>query len=225
MATPREPRKDGEATRTRILQAAGELFAELGQGETSNKAVAAKAEVDLASINYHFGSRNGLYLAVLDEARRRFLDIADLQRITHSQQPAPDKLREVVALVVSKAGHGAENWHLRVLAAEMFTPSPHAQAHLRENAPLRLTLLKAVFSEISGIPVDAPALTRCLLCVTAPWMMLLIGPRGGSGVLREILEMPGDAVAAQIYHFALAGLHEAGRQYAMNCTNPAQPSR
>lgn len=61
----REARKDGEATRLRILEAAGELCATLGFGETSNKAVAAKAEVDLASINYHFGSRNGLYQAVL----------------------------------------------------------------------------------------------------------------------------------------------------------------
>jgi len=219
MATSREPRKDGEATRCRILDAAGELFAELGHGETSNKAVAARAGVDLASINYHFGSRNGLYLAVLDEARRRFLDISDLQRISLSQQPAPDKLRELIALVVRKAGHGPESWHLRVLAAEIFTPSPQAQAHLREKAPLRLSLLKALFSEISAIPVESPALTRCILCVTAPWAMLLIGPRGGSGVLREILEMPGEAVIDQLYRFALAGLQEAGRQYAMEHGN------
>lgn len=211
MATPR---KDGEATRIRILEAAGELFAAHGQGETSNKAVAARAEVDLASINYHFGSRNGLYLAVLDEARRRFLDISELQRISLSAQAAPDKLRELIELVVRKAGRGAESWHLRVLAAEILTPSPQAQAHLRENAPLRLPLLKALFSEISGIPPDDPALTRCILCVTAPWAMLLIGPRGGSGVLREILDMPGDAVAAQLYGFALAGLHDAGRRHA-----------
>lgn len=215
MATPREPRKDGEATRARILQAAGELFAELGHGETSNKAVAAKAEVDLASINYHFGSRNGLYLAVLDEARRRFLDITELQRITLGTQAAPDKLRELVELVVRKAGNGPESWHLRVLAAEIFTPSPQ----LRENAPLRLSLLKVLCSEISGIPADAPALTRCILCVTAPWTMLLIGPRGGSGVLRDILQMPGEVVAGQLYSFALAGLQEAGRQYAMEHGN------
>jgi len=216
MATPREPRKDGEATRLRILQAAGELFAANGQGETSNKAVAARAEVDLASINYHFGSRNGLYLAVLDEARRRFLDISDLQRISAGTQAAADKLRELIELVVRKAARGPESWHLRVLAAEILTPSPLAQAHLQENAPLRLSLLKALLSEISGIPVDAPALTRCILCVTAPWAMLLIGPRGGSGVLRDILEMPADAVTAQLCGFALAGLHEAGRQYAAN---------
>jgi hypothetical protein len=49
--------------------------------------------------------------------------------------------------------------------------------------------------------------------------MLLIGPRGGSGALHEILQMPGDAVAAQLYSFALAGLQEVGRQYAQAGVN------
>ncbi|MFJ4348510.1 TetR/AcrR family transcriptional regulator [Pseudomonas sp. NPDC089401] len=212
--SPREPRKDGEATRTRILQAAGELFAALGYAEASNKAVAAKAEVDLASINYHFGSRNGLYLAVLDEARRRFLDISDLQRIILDAQPATEKLRALVDLVVRKASQSRNNWHLRVLAAEILAPSPHGQAHLQADRPLKLTLLKGLFSEISGIPVDDPALAPSILCVTAPWAMLLIGPRSPASSLHDILGMPAEAVSAQLYSFALAGLQEVGRQYA-----------
>ncbi|MGH8486227.1 MAG: TetR/AcrR family transcriptional regulator [Pseudomonas sp.] len=216
MATaPRESRKDGSVTRMRILEAAGELFAAMGYAESSNKAIAAKAEVDLASINYHFGSRNGLYLAVLEEARRRFIDITNLQRVIHSTQSAPEKLRALVELVVSKASKGRESWHLRVLAAETFAPSSHGQAQLHsDQALLKLSLLKALFSEITAIPANDPALTRCILCVTAPWAMLLIGPRGGSGVLQEMLQMPHDVVSAQLYSFALAGLQEAGRQYA-----------
>ncbi|MBA6115332.1 TetR/AcrR family transcriptional regulator [Pseudomonas putida] len=215
MATaPREPRKDGAATRIRILQAAGELFAALGYAEASNKAVAAKAEVDLASINYHFGSRNGLYLAVLDEARRRFLDISDLQRIALGDQPATEKLRALVELVVYKASQVRDNWHLRVLAAELLAPSPHGQAHLQAGAPLKLALLKNLFSEITAIAPEQPALTRCILCVTAPWAMLLIGPRGSSGALHEILGMPAEEVAGHLYRFALAGLQETGRHFA-----------
>ncbi len=209
----RESRKDGEATRIRILEAAGELFSALGFAETSNKAVAAKAEVDLASINYHFGSRNGLYQAVLEEARRRFLDIADLQRIIQSAQPAPDKLLALTELVVRKASRGRESWHLRVLAAEALAPSSHGQEVLHPQKALKLTLLKQLFSEITAIPSDDPALVPCILSVTAPWAMLLIGPRGGQGALRDILQMPGDVVTAQLYSFTLAGLQEVGRQY------------
>lgn len=214
----RESRKDGEATRIRILEAAGELFSNLGFGETSNKAVAAKAEVDLASINYHFGSRNGLYQAVLGEARRRFLDIADLQRIIQSEQPAPDKLRALTELVVRKAARGRESWHLRVLAAEALAPSSHGQEVLHPEKALKLTLLKQLFSEITGIAADDPALVPCILSVTAPWAMLLIGPRGGHGALRDILDMPADMVVAQLYSFTLAGLQEVRRQYHQRAT-------
>ena len=38
-------RSDGEATRTRILEAAGELFATTGYAETPNKAIAALASL------------------------------------------------------------------------------------------------------------------------------------------------------------------------------------
>jgi AcrR family transcriptional regulator len=215
MPTPtREPRKDGEATRKRILDAAGELFAAHGFAASSNKAVAALAEVDLASINYHFGSRNGLYLAVLDEARRRFLDITHLQRIVQAPQPASDRLRTLIEQVLHKAASGREGWHLRVLAAELLTPSSQGQAPLQSAAPQKLDLLKGLFSEISGIPADDPALIRCILCVTAPWAMLLIGPRGGGGAVQQILGMPHAQVCEQLHRFALAGLQDAGRQHA-----------
>ncbi|QXH49477.1 TetR/AcrR family transcriptional regulator [Pseudomonas fakonensis] len=211
---PPAPRKDGEATRLRILDTAGELFAAQGFAASSNKAVAAQAEVDLASINYHFGSRNGLYLAVLDEARRRFLDITNLQRIVQAPVPASDKLRTLIELVVQKAGSGREGWHLRVLAAELLTPSSQGQAHLQGTAPQKLALLMGLFSEISGIPAGDPALVRCILCVTAPWAMLLIGPRGGSGAVQQILGMPHAEVCDQLYRFALVGLQDAGRHLA-----------
>ena len=59
MSRNRGTRADGELTRTRILETAGQLFAAHGFAATPSKAIAAQAEVDLASINYHFGSRNG----------------------------------------------------------------------------------------------------------------------------------------------------------------------
>jgi TetR/AcrR family transcriptional regulator, regulator of cefoperazone and chloramphenicol sensitivity len=61
----RSLRADGEATRAKILESAGRLFAAQGYAEATSKEIAADADVDLASINYHFGSRSGLYLTVL----------------------------------------------------------------------------------------------------------------------------------------------------------------
>lgn len=52
------------ATREKILDAAELLFIERGFAATSLRAIASKAEVNLAATHYHFGSKNGLLAAV-----------------------------------------------------------------------------------------------------------------------------------------------------------------
>ncbi len=52
-------------TKERILNAAERLFAERGFAETSLRLITNKAEVNLASVNYHFGSKKELIQAVL----------------------------------------------------------------------------------------------------------------------------------------------------------------
>ena len=58
-------------TKTRILDAAEKLFAERGFSETSLRLITSKAEVNLASVNYHFGSKKELIRAVM----ARYLDV------------------------------------------------------------------------------------------------------------------------------------------------------
>ena len=47
-------------TKVRILNAAEALFAEQGFTQTSMRAITARADVNLASVNYHFGSKKNL---------------------------------------------------------------------------------------------------------------------------------------------------------------------
>ena len=56
------------ATKTRILDAAEKLFAEQGFEATSLRDITTHARVNLASVNYHFRSKEELVRAVL--ARR-----------------------------------------------------------------------------------------------------------------------------------------------------------
>ncbi|MGB0732971.1 MAG: TetR/AcrR family transcriptional regulator [Pontibacterium sp.] len=50
-----------------IVRAAEELFAENGFAETTVRQITAKADVNLAAVNYHFGSKQGLVLAVAEK--------------------------------------------------------------------------------------------------------------------------------------------------------------
>ena len=58
-------------TKEQILNAAEMLFAEHGFADTSLRAITQAAKVNLASVNYHFGSKKLLIQAVL----QRYLDV------------------------------------------------------------------------------------------------------------------------------------------------------
>ena len=62
--------RPSDITRERILKAAERLFADRSYEETSIRAIVAKARVNQAAINYHFGGKDGLYREILRTAFR-----------------------------------------------------------------------------------------------------------------------------------------------------------
>jgi AcrR family transcriptional regulator len=81
-------------TCTRILDAAEELFMQHGFEGTSMRQLTARAGVNLAAVNYHFGSKHALIEAVF----RRRLDpmnaerIAELERLEASTGLSPESI-------------------------------------------------------------------------------------------------------------------------------------
>ena len=57
--------RPSKSTRARIIKAAARIFAEHGYEGASVRTIVARADVNQAAINYHFGSKEGLYRAVL----------------------------------------------------------------------------------------------------------------------------------------------------------------
>src|SRR6516165_5386923 len=76
----------GEETRTRLLDAAEQLFAERGLDAVSVRDITELADANTAAIHYHFGSKQDLIAAVLarraaamGERREELLDRLDGQ--------------------------------------------------------------------------------------------------------------------------------------------------
>jgi AcrR family transcriptional regulator len=68
-----------DSTKDRILAAAEELFARTGVARTSLRAITALARVNLAAVNYHFGSKEGL----VEEVYRRRLEPLNRARMAN----------------------------------------------------------------------------------------------------------------------------------------------
>lgn len=88
------------STQHKILDAAQSLFAETGFNGTSLRQITSQAEVNLASVNYHFGSKKELIQAVL----QRYLVVLmprldqEFTRLLASQQP--NSLNQVLSVFV-----------------------------------------------------------------------------------------------------------------------------
>ena len=65
------------STKERILDAAETLFAQYGFGGTSLRQVTTQADVNIAAVNYHFGSKENL----VNEVFRRRMDEMSAQRL------------------------------------------------------------------------------------------------------------------------------------------------
>lgn len=209
---PRVTRSDGDATRVRILESAGRLIARSGYADVTNKDVAAKAGVDLASINYHFGSRSGLYDAVLAEAHRRLVNLDELQKLIASDLEPEAQLRGLFKLLLTRTRQ-PQAWPISVLGREIFSPSSHLRTLREGEVEPKLSLVLKILENMTGIPERDPLLLQCLVSVAAPCMMLLISRKGASPVADGLSEVPDDVLAEQLCHFAIGGLDAVRKRY------------
>ncbi|UYG06088.1 TetR/AcrR family transcriptional regulator [Halomonas sp. M4R1S46] len=123
-------------TVTRILDTAEVLFAERGFAETSLRNITSKAKVNLAAVNYHFGSKKSLIQAVfaryLDPFTARFHTALDELEARHSEEGDEiplEELLETMARTVLEVP--AERNSLKVFMRLLGLAYSQAQGHLR----------------------------------------------------------------------------------------------
>ena len=84
------------ATRERLLDAAGQLFAKDGYRHVTVRDIARVAEANLAAVNYHFGDKLRLYLSVVEAAIESVRGMVDGTMLTDPRVSPEEKLRHYV---------------------------------------------------------------------------------------------------------------------------------
>lgn len=95
-------------TSSRIVQAAEKLFAEQGFKETTMRQITTLADVNLAAVNYHFGSKKGLIHSVAEHSLGPLCDAIEegLERCNaKSQVPALQDLLHILAVALVRVHH------------------------------------------------------------------------------------------------------------------------
>lgn len=123
----------------RILDAAEALFAERGFAETSLRTITSTAGVNLAAVNYHFGSKKALIQAVFE----RFLEplVAEIDRRLSELEQEPESINVESLLRVLSGSiyevHGRNTNRATAFMRLLGLAYTQSQAHVRNFISLR----------------------------------------------------------------------------------------
>lgn len=126
-------------TKQRILDAAEELFAEQGFANTSLRNLTAQAKVNLAAVNYHFGSKDALIEAVFTRRlapmnQERLRRLTALERQYGEREIPLEYLVEAFigpALQLSRDTNQNGSLFIKLLGRSYTEPSPQLQERVR----------------------------------------------------------------------------------------------
>jgi AcrR family transcriptional regulator len=207
--------EDRQSTQLQLLESAGQEFAEKGFERTTARAICERAGANTAAVNYYFGGIEGLYAAVLEEARNRVFSIDAISAAVAGKTDPKARLEAVIALVArALTGPLSSSWVLRVLGREIVAPSP-AMVEMKEKVILpRARILRHFVGDLMKLPEDHPAVARGCISIMAPICMLILADRR---MLKRALPSFGlgptdaEALGRHLTQYALAGLEAVAR--------------
>src|SRR5436190_13198697 len=107
-------------TRQQLIEAAGQVFAEYGYRAATVREICMRAGANVASIHYHFGDKEKLYLEVLRYANERTAEVNPELCTDDSHTSPEDRLKSFVrSFLLRLLDPGIVAWDSRLLAREM----------------------------------------------------------------------------------------------------------
>jgi TetR/AcrR family transcriptional regulator, regulator of cefoperazone and chloramphenicol sensitivity len=206
-------------TQTRLLEAAGELFAEQGFKAATVRNILQRAGVgNIAAINYYFGDKEALYAEAVKKAFCGHSAPAALPNSWPPGTPPAVKLREFVrgfaADLISE--HGPP-WRMQLLARELTQPTAGCDAFVRDYARPHFVALCGILREV--LPPGTSE-TKCHLTAIS-----IIGQVVHHRCARTVISMLVGPEEAATYDAARLGEHIADFSLAALGLLPPSPRK
>jgi AcrR family transcriptional regulator len=197
-----------DTTRERIVEAAGEIFAERGFDGTTVRDICQAASANVAAVNYYFGDKQRLYVEAVVRAHRWRLERASLPKWS-AQTSAEVKLTDFITTFMRRVRTGPDDtWHTRLMMREMMQPHDACAELVRETIRPQYEVLLAILREM--MPEDTSPRTLELTAFSVVGQCLFY--HFADPVIRNLIdadeydELDAEKLARHIIAFSLAAI-------------------
>ena len=211
-----------EDTRSKLLDAAGEVFAESGFQAATVREICSCAGVNIALVNYHFGDKLELYTEVL----RHSVGAAGngiINQAIRAEGPPEEAFRELIhAMLLRVCRADRPEWHYRLMMHEFAQPTPAMASVINETMRPVYDRFRELIGSMLDLPQDHDQVRMATHSVIAQVVHYAHARHVISRVWPE-LELNSERIAQIATHiadFSLAGL----RQMAPTPAGKRQPS-
>lgn len=223
----RRQRKDAIETRQRLLAAASEVFAQKGFWETTHAEVCGKAKVNTAAVNYHFGSKENLYVEAWKYSFERSIAAHPPDGGVAPEAPVEKRLRGRILAFMHRIAD-PDNHEIEIMHKEMANPTGLLAEAIQQAIEPMQRRSRSIVQELLGDGASEQQVSFCEMSVMGQCfgpMLHLRRAKMGPGGLRP----PGppfrfcvEDLADHVTQFSLAGIrgiregvqkrHKAGKK-------------
>ncbi len=212
------------ATRQSLLEAAADVFANVGFQNATIRDICQKAGANVAAVNYHFGDKSALYAEVLRVQGQLARQLFPIERELHPDAPAEERLKGFIRTFLNRVlSEELANRHGRMMTREMVEPTPALDPLVREVIQPQWDQLLEILREL--LPDQTPEETLRMVGCSVVGQVLFyahcrpvlgrLQPRDGFGFVEP------DRLTDHITRFSLGAIRALGNAPANPTPRPA----
>ncbi len=204
-------RKDAQATRERLLAAAAEVFAEKGYWEATHAEICERAGTNTASVNYHFGSKENLYVEAWQHSHDESMRAHPPDGGVSLDAPPEERLYGRILAFMHRITD-PDNHEIEIVHKEMANPTGLLMGAMQRTIESERQCTLALVRELLGGKASERAVCLCEMSLMSQCfgpMLHLRHRKMPPGMPRPpapLAELSVEQLADHIVQFTLAGI-------------------
>lgn len=207
----RRQRKDAQETRQRLLAAASEVFAQRGFWEATHAEICAKAQANTAAVNYHFGSKENLYVEAWKYSFERSVEAHPPDGGITPEAPVAERLRGRILAFMQRI-EDPDNHEIEIIHKEMANPTGLLTEVMQQAVEPMRQGLRAIVQEVLGRQASEQQVALCVMSLVGQCFGPMLHVRqarktpGAARPAGPALRFSVEDLADHVTQFSLAGM-------------------